>query len=479
MPPPEFSGDSTTVTPPPPPLQNNNTYDLNQQHHKNNIINSTTNITNEEPQDSDESAPSSPGGKDEFVLVKLSEIRKEVQCPICLGIIQKTRTVMECLHRFCRGCIDKAMRLGNNECPACRTHCASRRSLRDDPNYDALIAALCPDIKKYEEEESQCGHIYLVWRITILTHLTGPLLFVIYQELAFHEEEKTRNKLIQTAIAETVRRQTEALGRKRTRARAAAAFMKRSHRNLRGRKKHRIAEHRGSDDDEDVNVQDFGNSSADERSTEVKRKRRKGGLGTRSSALDAEESGHDSDVEVKRESIFPPSGLFGSFEILSWGKGGTRSHHRLGNPNSGTGRLPQNNHISKLIDHLRCADQSSEGLDISLRLVTLHEDTVPSLQRPYICSRPALSVKHLCQYVAMHTSMQADEIEMVMIKDLELPTFSADSINESQSLAIDPSKCEMHLLEEHQTLAEIQSLYIINQQNLVLAYRLKATSLQN
>lgn len=40
----------------------------------------------------------------------------------------------------------------NNECPACRTHCASRRSLRDDPNYDALIAAIYPDIDKYEEE---------------------------------------------------------------------------------------------------------------------------------------------------------------------------------------------------------------------------------------------------------------------------------------------------------------------------------------
>lgn len=40
----------------------------------------------------------------------------------------------------------------NNECPACRTHCASRRSLRDDPNYDALIASLYPDIDKYEEE---------------------------------------------------------------------------------------------------------------------------------------------------------------------------------------------------------------------------------------------------------------------------------------------------------------------------------------
>ncbi|KAF2303299.1 hypothetical protein GH714_016464 [Hevea brasiliensis] len=136
----------------------------------------------------------------QIVVVKLSEIRKEVQCPICLGIIRKTRTVMECLHRFCRECIDKSMRLGNNECPACRTHCASRRSLRDDPNYDALIAALYPDIDKYEEEE-----------------------------LAFHEEEKARNKQIQASIAQTFRRQAEALGRKRTTSKATiAAFSRRT-----------------------------------------------------------------------------------------------------------------------------------------------------------------------------------------------------------------------------------------------------------
>ncbi|XP_063943024.1 putative E3 ubiquitin-protein ligase RING1a [Daucus carota subsp. sativus] len=44
-------------------------------------------------------------------------------------------------------------------------HCASRRSLRDDPKYDELISALYPDIEKYEEEET-----------------------------AFHEEERIRNE---------------------------------------------------------------------------------------------------------------------------------------------------------------------------------------------------------------------------------------------------------------------------------------------
>ncbi|GJY35970.1 putative E3 ubiquitin-protein ligase RING1a isoform X2, partial [Tanacetum coccineum] len=86
-------------------------------------------------------------------------------------IIRKTRKVMECLHRFCRECIDKSMRLGNNECPACRTHCASRRSLRDDPNFDALIALLFPDIDKYEAEE-----------------------------MAFHEEEKARNNQVKSIV---------------------------------------------------------------------------------------------------------------------------------------------------------------------------------------------------------------------------------------------------------------------------------------
>ncbi|PQM34762.1 hypothetical protein Pyn_36297 [Prunus yedoensis var. nudiflora] len=145
------------------------------------------------------------------------------------GIIKKTRTVMECLHRFCRECIDKSMRMGNNECPACRTHCASRRSLRDDPNYDALIAALYPDIEKYEEEE-----------------------------LAFHEEERTRNEQIQASIAQIFQRQSEALIRRRTFGKDTPdAFITRSQRNNRSsflrRRSSRATEIQGSVDNEDEN----------------------------------------------------------------------------------------------------------------------------------------------------------------------------------------------------------------------------------
>ncbi|KAE9597185.1 putative aminoacyltransferase, E1 ubiquitin-activating enzyme [Lupinus albus] len=88
---------------------------------------------------------------DEFL--DLSNVREFVECPICLGIIQKTKAIKECLHRFCGECIEKSMRLCNHECPICRTHYAGQSSLKEDPNYDTLIASIYPRIEKYEEEE--------------------------------------------------------------------------------------------------------------------------------------------------------------------------------------------------------------------------------------------------------------------------------------------------------------------------------------
>ncbi|XP_057796241.1 putative E3 ubiquitin-protein ligase RING1a [Salvia miltiorrhiza] len=165
-PPTRFSGGGA---PPPPPHQEHQHAPPQQQ------IQETPAVM-----DSDDSG-TDPEEFDEVITVSLSELRSNVQCPICLGIVKKTRTVMGCLHRFCRECIDKSMRLGNKECPACRMHCPSRRSLRDDNVFDSFIRSVFPDVEKYEQEE-----------------------------LVLYEEEKAVNEQLQASMNECFQRQAEA-----------------------------------------------------------------------------------------------------------------------------------------------------------------------------------------------------------------------------------------------------------------------------
>eukprot|EP00593_Proboscia_inermis_P017188 CAMPEP_0171308154 /NCGR_PEP_ID=MMETSP0816-20121228/18279_1 /TAXON_ID=420281 /ORGANISM="Proboscia inermis, Strain CCAP1064/1" /LENGTH=258 /DNA_ID=CAMNT_0011790865 /DNA_START=107 /DNA_END=883 /DNA_ORIENTATION=+ len=63
--------------------------------------------------------------------------------------------VMECLHRFCGQCIQKCLRLGKKECPSCRIHIPSRRSLRPDPNFDELIGQIYGDIDAVEQQDEK------------------------------------------------------------------------------------------------------------------------------------------------------------------------------------------------------------------------------------------------------------------------------------------------------------------------------------
>uniref|UniRef100_A0A2C9UV30 RING-type domain-containing protein n=1 Tax=Manihot esculenta TaxID=3983 RepID=A0A2C9UV30_MANES len=279
-----------------------------------------------------------------FVFVELPDIRKDVQCPICLGIIKKTRTVMECLHRFCRECIDKSMRLGNNECPACRTHCASRRSLRDDPNYDALIAALYPDIDKYEEEE-----------------------------LAFHEEERTRNKKIQASIAQIFQRQSDALVRRRPIGRETTSpFMARSQRNHRAIPSRRRQNGQGTEfqvceDIEEENDDNGGkdSSSNEDRSAEVRQQRRKRRLGLRpshpsSSASNLEGGSIENDLEATKENKGISLGLVWNTEMLAWGRGGTRSHTRHGNASGCNNKNSRSTRLSKLVEYLKSLEEKDD-----------------------------------------------------------------------------------------------------------------------
>ena len=67
---------------------------------------------------------------DARVRMQLKLLADEFHCPVCLGYIKNTRIVKECMHRFCDECIEKCLRIGKKECPQCRIHIPSRRSLR-------------------------------------------------------------------------------------------------------------------------------------------------------------------------------------------------------------------------------------------------------------------------------------------------------------------------------------------------------------
>nr|AZQ05601.1 RING1a [Kalanchoe serrata] len=396
-----------------------------------------------------ERSPSPSSDEEEtadLVDVNLPEIRKEVQCPICLGIIRKTRTVMECLHRFCRECIDKSMRLGNNECPACRTHCASRRSLRDDPNFDTLISILYPDIDKYEEEE-----------------------------LAFHEEEKARNKQIQASIAETVRRQNEALGKKKQTAKAATALV--SGRRPKRTKNDRAMEQQASDDSEDGNSNEGAKeSSADEPDIRSRRPRRWAGsrYSQPSSAGFNQDGGDDNDVEVAKEPMLASIVLGAGSDRLAWGQSGLRSHNRSG----GNGKNTRNSRVHKLVDHFGHMGEINNEHDLELLLIPLDEQSVPSLQRPYLSCKPNQTVGDLCQYVAYQTRMQAREIELLVVKEPALKYDSLSNVPIFNSGVTLPWTDDMELLEFEETMGRLKDVSNSCATHMLLAYRKKLKSEQ-
>ena len=87
--------------------------------------------------------------------LKMKSLDTLFQCPICLGYMKKTFIVMECLHRFCGECIQKCLRIGKKECPSCRVHIPSRRNLRPDSNFDALMQKMLGDIVALEKAKDK------------------------------------------------------------------------------------------------------------------------------------------------------------------------------------------------------------------------------------------------------------------------------------------------------------------------------------
>ncbi|KFK42721.1 ubiquitin-protein ligase rnf1 2 [Arabis alpina] len=383
----------------------------------------------EDSKESSESSESEEESKSEFIKLQLGNIRRDVQCPICLGIIKKTRTVMECLHRFCRECIDKSMRLGNNECPACRKHCASRRSLRDDPNFDAFIAASFQDIDKFEAE-------------------------------------------IQSSIAQVSQRQSEALGKRKSIGKDAA-FLPKSQRigsGSRRRRNCRNLEKDTSDDDDNNNR--GKDSSSDEPSAENRERKRKKRSTSRptvhpsSSSAKKNNNYADNDTEeAHRDSRGIAAGLVLNQEILGWGKGGTRSSNiRHVNNNSGANnRNVRNARLNRLVDYLGSLENKSVELDIHLKLVSLDTKCLPDLPQPYLCCRPTVLVKQLREFVALHMHMKAEEVELLASKREQ---------NGIENPHV-PSTEKLQSLKDDETLAKLKVDCISSLEYLVVVYRQK------
>ncbi|GFO00944.1 E3 ubiquitin-protein ligase ring2-like [Plakobranchus ocellatus] len=89
------------------------------------------------------------------IAVSPRSLHSELMCPICLDMLKNTMTTKECLHRFCQECIITALRSGNKECPTCRKKLVSKRSLRPDPNFDALISKIYPSRDEYEAHQER------------------------------------------------------------------------------------------------------------------------------------------------------------------------------------------------------------------------------------------------------------------------------------------------------------------------------------
>jgi len=89
------------------------------------------------------------------IRVSVKQLSSEFHCPVCLGYFNKPVTVMECLHRFCSECIEKCLRIGKKECPSCRIHIPSRRSLRNDSNFEDLMRSIYGDIDRLESHEAR------------------------------------------------------------------------------------------------------------------------------------------------------------------------------------------------------------------------------------------------------------------------------------------------------------------------------------
>jgi len=88
-------------------------------------------------------------------------IKSALSCRICLEVYKDPVYTKDCMHRFCKQCIEKIIRSQQNKsCPFCRTPLGSKRVLRNDYITENIINKIFPDLKDYLGKEEEQDKLY-------------------------------------------------------------------------------------------------------------------------------------------------------------------------------------------------------------------------------------------------------------------------------------------------------------------------------
>ncbi|KAK7319713.1 hypothetical protein RJT34_04438 [Clitoria ternatea] len=259
--------------------------------------------------------------------------------------------------------------------------------------------------------------------------------------------------------AQTLQCQTEACSKKQSAKAAAVEFMFETT-DLRPRNFRNAGELQVSNDNVDMNDDDAGKeypSFGDEQietttSSGIMGGERETQFPQHSTAIDADGTGDENVPEGNRE-IMNQSGA------LDWGKNCHGSQTQI------KGKNAKNCRLSKLIDQIRNSEPTDDELGVHLMLVSLDEQGIPSLQQPYLYCRPTVSVKQLCQYVALKAAVLADAVELCLVEKPQ------ENIVRGER-TVDPNIDRLRVLEDG-TLAELTTYRNVISGHLVMAYRKK------
>lgn len=106
---------------------------------------------------------------DSEMAISPRSLFREIVCPICLDILNQTRAAPDCLHRFCKKCVEKVVK---KDCPVCGKKLPSQvKSFREDTKFDLLINKIYNGNKASKPSDSNKGTTSFECEL-VLKHIT-------------------------------------------------------------------------------------------------------------------------------------------------------------------------------------------------------------------------------------------------------------------------------------------------------------------